>query len=800
MHTDTPVFLPLAPTEHATTHIVDQNGSGDFTTIQAAIDAAGNGDVIIVNAGTYTEGISITSDNLALRANGTVIIDPDTSSHGVYVNANQVLVDGFEITGVTGEEFLGYSAAGIVVEGSNITLSGNIIHNNGHVGIQTLEGTANLLIDGGQIYDNTSSGIGLGGGSHITIQGTEIFNTGVEADGDGNYQYQGILMDNSGDVRLIGGQPTFIEGQEIMSDILITGIELYGHLGYGIRISAEDPDTSARESGRIDTHNFYLMDSDIYDNGSALSSWVGGLYHLGGVLLQHIQNGAISGNYFHDNYTWGIDLYNSSNITIEENLFFNNNAGDSTEGVTLESVGLEVNGGQNNLIQNNISTGQFVGLVSNWIPDSGDDFSTEYVQGSHTFASNVSFNNGEADFEVNSENIDRTIENNLFEHIPNWHIEYLTELVPTFEGANILGEDPRYVDPISGDFSLRASSPITNLDIGFTPNPLLVSTTLNIIEGTTSQDILSGTDGSDSITGGAGNDRLTGHEGNDIVEAGAGSDQIWAGAGDIGSDRFSGGTENDTIGGGAGNDTLVGGSIYDTSPIPLVDAGSDIIFGGSGNDLIIAGSFNFAESFVLETGSSTNTAYAGTGNDTVHGDLGADILGGGEGSDFISGGGGNDTLYGGRGDADTNNDTLDGGDGTDIIYAGVGNDAITGGTMNDLLFGGSGIDTLDGGTGDDTIFGGSGDDSITGGGGKDTFGYVSDFGEDIITDFEVAENGGDTLDLGSIGNLSEADVTNSAVFFDDSTLLQLTGHGEILLVGVTENDFNSLIANDQLLL
>ena len=34
--------------------VVDDSGGADFTTIQAGIDAAGEGDILLVNAGTYS--------------------------------------------------------------------------------------------------------------------------------------------------------------------------------------------------------------------------------------------------------------------------------------------------------------------------------------------------------------------------------------------------------------------------------------------------------------------------------------------------------------------------------------------------------------------------------------------------------------------------------------------------------------------------------------------------------------------------------------------------------------------------
>ena len=51
---------------------VKQNGLGDFTTIQEAIDAARNGDAVIVHPGLYYENIRFNGKNIALRS-----LDPD---------------------------------------------------------------------------------------------------------------------------------------------------------------------------------------------------------------------------------------------------------------------------------------------------------------------------------------------------------------------------------------------------------------------------------------------------------------------------------------------------------------------------------------------------------------------------------------------------------------------------------------------------------------------------------------------------------------------------------------------------
>ncbi len=92
-----------------------------------------------------------------------------------------------------------------------------------------------------------------------------------------------------------------------------------------------------------------------------------------------------------------------------------------------------------------------------------------------------------------------------------------------------------------------------------------------------------------------------------------------------------------------------------------------------------------------------------------------------------------------------NDDTLNGGGGDEVFFAGDG---------NDILIGGIGEDWLSGGRGDDRITGGSGADILTGGGGADTFVFAQGDSKDWdeITDFTVADTGGDQLMFSVAGN------------------------------------------------
>lgn len=116
----------------------------DYNTIQAAINASSNGDIIRVSDGTFTENIDFIGKAITLEHFGSpvdCIIDGNQAGSVVTFDSSETntsILDGFTITNGTGTQFnLGgspplylYVGGGIYCKNSSPILRNNIVHGN----------------------------------------------------------------------------------------------------------------------------------------------------------------------------------------------------------------------------------------------------------------------------------------------------------------------------------------------------------------------------------------------------------------------------------------------------------------------------------------------------------------------------------------------------------------------------------------------------------------------------------------------------------------------------------------------
>ena len=293
----------------------------------------------------------------------------------------------------------------------------------------------------------------------------------------------------------------------------------------------------------------------------------------------------------------------------------------------------------------------------------------------------------------------------------------------------------------------------------------------DILWGGTSDDKLYGGSGNDKLYGGAGDDYVKGHSGEDYLKGHSGDDYLRGGddddvlKGGSGKDLLEGENDNDTLYGEGGQDTLFGGLGDDK----LYGGGdNDKLYGGAGDDYIKGHSGDD----YLKGHSGDDRLRGGTGDDVLKGGSGVDLLEGEDNNDTLYGEDGKDTLHGGAGEdvlfGGAGDDNLYGASGDDKLYGSKGDDYLKGHSGNDYLKGHSGDDRLRGGSGEDRLRGNSGNDLLEGEAGDDTFIFDAGWGDDVVTDFDVA--GSEKLDFTNIAAITQISDLTIAYGATDTTL------------------------------
>jgi len=198
----------------AGTIIVDQSGTGDYTTIQAAVTAADPNDVITVSAGTYTENVII-DKSLTMQGAGfdQTFVEGVSADAGVFQIGTADRTITVLITGLTIQDGSGWQGGGVYNEASltlkRCKVSGNYLSDgglgggiaNGQPGLDARMTVDECTIDG----NSATRGGGIWNAGALTITKSTIKNNRaytVTSSGDGG-NGGGILSGEvAGDVEL----------------------------------------------------------------------------------------------------------------------------------------------------------------------------------------------------------------------------------------------------------------------------------------------------------------------------------------------------------------------------------------------------------------------------------------------------------------------------------------------------------------------------------------------------------------------------------------------------------------------
>jgi hypothetical protein len=183
------LFAVLPLTAHAASTL---NVPAQFPTIQAAINAASDGDTVVVAPGTYAGHIDFGGKAITVESAqgpGSTAIDGGNQDRVVsfeHGESRAAVLQGFTIQHglmTSGTAFDAYSGGGILVAGASPTIRGNVITNNqaGADGAGIEVNSACPLITGNTITNNMEApgwsgggggGIALGGGNTCSAEVT----------------------------------------------------------------------------------------------------------------------------------------------------------------------------------------------------------------------------------------------------------------------------------------------------------------------------------------------------------------------------------------------------------------------------------------------------------------------------------------------------------------------------------------------------------------------------------------------------------------------------------------------------
>jgi uncharacterized repeat protein (TIGR01451 family) len=305
---------------------------GTTITLNPALGGLSITESVTINAASLTMGITIDANGIAfpltLNSNTIVIQGPITitgaGAGGAAIALNPG-ADGSSLVGIT----VSYNAGvGISIGNvNNVVLDGVTVDNN-NVGISIWDSSALLItIQNSVVRNNTGTGVYING-SFTTIDRCRVENNGtggITVDSGGTFTTVNLttIQDN------IGGSGIYSKAQ-----ITVTGSTIIGNDTGGISLD-------------VGANNSLILDSDISDHPGG-----------SGIFLNGVSDITIGpNNTISDNFAEGVNVRNSSSVSIANSTISRNGQNGLSSGVFIFGTSSLISVGPYNLIENNGGNG-----------------------------------------------------------------------------------------------------------------------------------------------------------------------------------------------------------------------------------------------------------------------------------------------------------------------------------------------------------------------------------------------------------------------------------------------------------
>jgi hypothetical protein len=186
----------------------------EYSTLSAAVAASRNGDVIQVQAGTYTNDFSIVTTSITIEGVGGMVnlvaTVPPSNGKGILVigtatTSPTVTLDNLEFSGAAISAAQGGNAAGVRYQSGNLTINNSYFHNNQDGLLANDDASGSITITNTEFANNGTS-TGLTHNIYIGAVGSfSISGSYITAANTGNEIQSRALVNNITNNRIVDG-------------------------------------------------------------------------------------------------------------------------------------------------------------------------------------------------------------------------------------------------------------------------------------------------------------------------------------------------------------------------------------------------------------------------------------------------------------------------------------------------------------------------------------------------------------------------------------------------------------------